>query len=175
MEYLPVSNDDMSYPWKYGNWGIDIFTDTYLACVHGIQVMKDMFEHEVLSDTILLDRAISLYSNEITLNNNMYQMILSNKGQHVCLIKGSTKYQVCMVVYFMDMYYANESESERMISDTTGVVKPYYSYKDRDTLVEARKIKKAKKCPTIKIKRFQKAFAKAIMSDEFLELVKKNM
>ncbi len=165
----------MAYPWKYGKLGLDIFTDTYLACVHGIQILRDIFEYDVLTDVVIMDKSIDLYLGEIQEDGNNMKIILKNQGVDVCLIRGTSKFEVCMVAYFMDLYYVNESESERaLVQDSSNSEVEYYSRKDRPSLIEARK-RKTKKSKTSKIKKIQHAFAKAIMSDEFLELVRKNM
>ena len=165
----------MSYPWKYGNLGLDIFTDTYLASLHGIQVLRDLFEYDVLTDVVIMDKSVDMYLREIEQDGTLYKIVLKNQGVDVCLIKGTSKVEVCMVTYFMDLYYVNESESERALDqDSSNSEMEYYSRKDRDTLIEDRK-KKGRKSKMTKIKKIQKAFAKAIMSDEFLELVRKNM
>ncbi len=175
MEFTPTKTNDMTYPWKYGKMGLDIYTDTYLASMYGIHIIRDIFEYDVLSDMVLVDKSIDLYSGEIQTNGSELKIILKNQGVDVCMIKSSSKLELCMVAYFMDLYYANESESERaIIQDSSSSEVEYYSRKDRPSLIEARK-RKAKKSKTAKIKKIQHAFAKAIMSDEFLELVRKNM
>jgi hypothetical protein len=175
MESGPIRNDDLNYPWKYGSWGIDIFTDTYLGAMYGTQVLKDMFEHGVAADMVILDKSIEFYSSDVSSRGNMYEITLKNQGHNVCYIKGTSKHEVCMVTYFMDLYYTNESESERALNDTHSD-KQYYSHNDRKALVMDRMKKKAKKnSPNMHIKRIQKAFARAIMSDEFLTLVRRNM
>ena len=181
MEPSPSRTADIVYPWKFIANNIEILTDTYLSSLHSINVLRDMFQYEVVKDPVLIEESISLYSDDVTSSDDEHQMILKSKGVDVCCIRGPSKYQVCMVVYFMDMYYANEAESERNLMKDPKPFVPYYSHTDRPALIEEREAKRQqdkelrRKKKGHSTKKIQKAFIKAIMSDEFSELVKKFM
>ena len=151
---------------------IKVYCDTYLSSLYVNDILQDMFIHGVAGDQVILDRAFVGYEHALETKNGIYKICI-RKGPRKCMwVKGKTKMHVCQVAYFMDMYYWNESESERRIQDETSSqpasnLTPY-SYKDINTTKEQALKKKI-------IKKIQKALADAISSKDFADMIENSI